>query len=252
MAAMQEVIDLGDSRYGFAHSGGITINISHTPNGLLVRYREAFGVRLQESPDQCSFQKGEHMFFAPVCRTDTRAIATEWFIRAAGAPGLEPGWIAVGTGDFFVTHAAEGRQTTLMADRFQRALFYERPEDLAAGRASKNLMTTATLYAINRYGTTRDWLDFYERFRSSEDGAAIFEDEFGETLEAFYSAFESWADDERIRLLTTAFDSCEEAAEHLKPRGGIPGVDAGFPDYRVPSEIDQDEDGIVCEGVFPR
>ena len=48
-----------------------------------------------------------------------------------------------------------------------------------------------------------------------------------------------------------AFSSCEEAARNLRLQGGRVGVDAGFPDYRVPAARDHDNDGLVCEGHIP-
>ncbi len=251
VAEIQRVIELGDRRYGLTHSGPITINISFTSTGIGERYRQAFGYRPETLPDECSFQREEHMFFTPQCRSSTDAIAKEWFTRATGVPDIEPRWIMQGTEDFFVTLAVEGREPTLTGDRFQRAVFYERPEELATGRASQNLETTAMLYAISRYGTPRNWLNFYERVAGGEDVTATFEDAFGETLDAFYVAFGDWAEAERLLLLTSAYDSCDEAARQLKPRGGTPGVDAGFPDYRVPAAADHDGDGIVCEGHLP-
>ena len=86
VAEMQRVIELGNRTYGFTHSGGITINISFTDSGVLERYKDAFGYRPDPAPDECSFQREEHMFFAPQCRTSTRAIVKEWLVRAVGRP----------------------------------------------------------------------------------------------------------------------------------------------------------------------
>lgn len=251
VAEMQRVIELGEQTYGLTHSGPITINISFTRSGVLARYKDAFGYRPEEAPDECSFQREEHMFFAPQCRSSTRAIAKEWFVRAVGTPDVSPRWITHGTFDHFLTRAVEGRYPFLSQDRFQRALFYDQPADVARDRASEDMMTAAALYAIQRYGNLRDWVGIHSRVVAGGDADAAFEEVYGDSLAEFYAAFEAWASQEKLILVTGAFDSCEEAARNLSPRGGTVGVDAGFPDYRVPTARDHDDDGLVCEGHLP-
>ena len=251
LTAMQEVIRLGNNTYGLTHSGPIVINISFTPSGVLERYKDAFGFRPDELPDECSFQEGEHMFFTPLCRTDTRAIAKEWFARAAGAATVDPSWIGEATLTHFLTKATVGKPPALDEDRSRRALFYEEPGSLKRGRGSEALKITAMLYAIQRYGVTKDWLAFYRRVVAGEDAASAFADAFDESLDEFYTAFETWADNERLLLVTSAYGSCAEAAQALRLQGGTPGVDAGYPDYRVPTERDRDGDGLVCDGYLP-
>ena len=121
---MQSVMRFGERRYQLEHSGPITINISHTPTGLLVRYRDAFGTRPETLPSECSFQRGEHMFFGPVCRNDKHAFASEWFQRAAAGGRVETAWIALGTQEYFARHYAEGEAPLLEDDRYLRVLFY--------------------------------------------------------------------------------------------------------------------------------
>ena len=134
---MREVITFGDRRYRLEHSGPITINISHTPTGLFLRYRDAFGTRPEELPDECSFQRGEHMFFTPMCRHDKHAYASEWFKRAAGGGSIETAWIALGTREYFARHYAEGEAPFLGDDRYLRVLFYQDSAGPAPGRGQR-------------------------------------------------------------------------------------------------------------------
>ena len=108
VAAMRRVVEFGEETHGLTHSGTITINISHSLNGLFSRYQEAFGERPEELPDDCSFQRGEHMFFAPLCRVDDVAYASEWFKRALGTGEVSPRWIAHAAFDYFASHYTEG------------------------------------------------------------------------------------------------------------------------------------------------
>ena len=164
---------------------------------------------------------------------------------------MSPRWIAHGTFDHFLTRAVEGRAPFLSDNRFQRALFYEQAGDVARGRASEDMMTVVALYAIQRYGDLRDWLGLYSRVVAGEDADVAFEETYGDSLAEFYPAFETWASQEKLILVSGAFDSCEEASRHLTLQGGRVGVDAGFPDYRVPAARDHDGDGLVCEGYIP-
>ena len=248
---MERVVSFGDRRYRLEHSGPITINISYTSTGLLLRYGEAFGTRPETLPDECSFQRGEHMFFAPMCRADKHAYATEWFRRATGTGGREPEWIGQGTIDYFASHYAEGEPPQLDNDRFLRVLFYEPAVTLRRGQASKNLRTLAVAYAIREHSGSRTWFDFYEGVAASPDVAAAFEEAIGLSLADFYDDFEAWADLQNRNLHAETYASCAEAGQSLRLQGGTVGLDAGFPDFRVPSEDDEDGDGLVCEGFTP-
>ena len=70
-------------------------------------------------------------------------------------------------------------------------------------------------------------------------------------LAEFYETFEEWTDQQKLILTSIAFRSCREASEHIRLRTGSVGFGQGFPDYRVPLELDEDDDGIVCEGFTP-
>ena len=248
---MEDVISFGARRYWLEHSGPITINISYTPTGLLLRYRDAFGVRPETLPDECSFQRGEHMFFTPICRADKHAFATEWFRRATGTGERQPVWIGRGTTDYFASHYAEGEAPSLIEERFLRVLFYEAPVNLRRGLASEDLMTLAAAYAIGEHGGFRNWFDLYRDIAAGADVSTTFDEELGLSLTAFYDAFEGWAEHQNRNLHADAFATCAEAGQSLDLRGGTVGVDAGFPDFRVPTEADDDGDGLVCEGFVP-
>ena len=249
---MERVVSFGNRAYRLQHSGPITINISHTPSGLFVRYRDAFGTRPEALPSECSFQRGEHMFFGPVCRRDHYAFATEWFRRATGTAGREPEWIGQGTTDYFASHYAEGERPYLDDQRFLRALFYEPAVNLRRGQASEDLQTLAVAYAIGEHGGSQKWFAFYEGVAASPDVAAAFEEAIGLSLAEFYDDFEAWAEHQNRTLHAEAYASCDEAGQSLTLQGGRVGTDAGFPDFRVPSEDDPDGDGLVCEGYLPQ
>lgn len=251
VAAMQDVIDFGLETYGITHAGEITINIAYSPQGLFVRYEDAFGEELEELPDDCSFQDGVHIFLAPKCREDKAAIAHEWFTRALGAREFNPRWMGHGIFDYLVTHYIEGEPPTLTDDRYRRAIFYERVRDIRQDRAAEDLMTVAMLYAITDYGDFDDWRRLHGGATAGLDAAAAFESIFKATLTEFYQDFEEWADHQKIILISSAYASCSEASEHLRTQLGSVGNDRGYPDYRVPLEIDDDGDGIVCEGFIP-
>ena len=248
---MQEVVEFGDRRYRLEHSGPITINISHTPTGLLVRYRDAFGTRPETLPNECSFQRGEHMFFTPVCRNNAHAFASEWFQRAAGGRSLDPAWIWRGTREYFASHYAAGEAPYLRQDRFLRILFYKDPLALRRGQASDDMMAMAVTYAINAHGGSRNWFNLYGKVAAGGGVDAAFEEEIGRSLSEFYDDFEAWAANENRNLHADAYATCEEAGQSLRLQGGTTSVDAGYPDFRVPSEDDDDGDGIVCEGFVP-
>ena len=248
---MQDVIDFALEEYGVTHSGPITLNIAFSPSGLLVRYEEEFGRRLDELPDTCSFQEGEHMFFASHCRASKVALASEWFERAVGTGDVTPTWVGHGVIDYFVNHYAHGEVPVLSEDRFRRALFYERSRDIRRDQASDDMMTLVMLYALEDYGEFADWLRFFGGTAAGLDAATAFESVFSATLAEFYEDFEEWADHQKIILFSTAFSSCLDASRSLRPQTGGIGIGAGFPDYRVPLEIDHDDDGLVCEGFVP-
>ncbi|MCY3882077.1 MAG: hypothetical protein OXG61_08160 [Chloroflexi bacterium] len=251
VAEMQRVIDFALDTYGITHTGSIVINISYSTTGLLNRYEDAFGERPEELPDDCSFQRNQHLFFAPKCRTDSRAIALEWFQRAVGSLNVTPSWIGHGLFDYLVTHYVEGNPPTLTQDRFRRTIFYERVRNIRQDRASDTLETLAMLYAITDYGDFADWRRFYGSVYAGLDPAISFESIFSTSLEEFYADFEEWADHQKIILISTAFASCLEASQHIRTQLGSVGNERGYPDYRVPLEVDDDGDGIVCEGFIP-
>ncbi|MCY4391332.1 MAG: hypothetical protein OXE43_04675 [Chloroflexi bacterium] len=248
---MQEVVRFGNRRYELEHSGPITINISHTVTGLFVRFRDAFGTRPEKLPSECSFQRGEHIFFGPACRSDEHAFATEWFRRATGSGGRGPAWVGQGTTDYFASHYVDGEAPYLEHDRFLRVIFYQNPEDLRRSQASGDLMTTAVAYAIREHGGSRTWFDLHGAIMGGADPGAAFQEALGISLLEFYDAFERWATRENADLHADAFASCAEAGQSLHLQGGTAGTDAGYPDFRVPSEVDEDGDGIVCEGFTP-
>ncbi len=245
-----DVIDFGLENYEITHTGEITINIAYSNNGLLNRYEDAFGEELEELPDDCAFQEGEHLFLASQCRGDSRAIASQWFARALGRVGVTPSWIEHGIFDYLVTHYVEGEPPVLTDDRFRRAIFYERARDIRRDQASDDLKTLAMLYAITEYGDFPDWRRFYGGVVSGLDSGGAFETVFSATLQEFYDDFEEWADHQKIILISTAFPSCLEASEHIRRQPGSVGLGFGYPDYRVPLELDDDGDGIVCEGFI--
>ena len=247
VAAVQRVIDFAFDTYGITHTGTITINIAYSNNGLLVRYEDAFGEELEELPDDCSFQEGEHLFLASRCRDNRRAIASEWFERAVGREEVTPSWIGHGIFDYLLTHYIEGDPPVLTEDRFRRVLFYERARDIRRDQASDELMTLAMLYAITDYGDFDDWLKFHGGTASGLGAEATFESIFNATLTDFYESFEEWADHQKIILISTAFASCREAAANIPRKLDPSATGRGFPDYRVPLETDHDGDGIVCE-----
>ena len=248
---VRNVINFALDTYGIAHTGTIVINISYSDNGLLNRWESAFGEELEELPDDCSFQRGQHLFFTPKCRLDRRAIATEWFERAVGRVDVTPSWVGHGIFDYLVTHFITGAPPKVTNDRFRRAVFYERVRNIRQDRASDDLETLAMLYAITDYGEFADWRRFYGSVNAGLDAGIAFESIFSTTLEEFYDDFEEWADHQKIILISTAFASCLEASQHIGQRGGSVGLGFGYPDYRVPLEIDDDGDGIVCEGFTP-
>ena len=112
-------------------------------------------------------------------------------------------------------------------------------------------MTLGVVHAVNEYGRFRDWISFYRNALAGRDAEAAFEEAFGASLPEFYDVFEAWAAGEKLVLHSAAFESCTEASRSLLVQGGRAGVDAGYPDFRVPLESDHDGDGIVCEGYSP-
>ncbi len=251
VAAMRRVVEFGEETHGLTHSGAITINISHSLNGLFSRYEEAFGERPEELPDDCSFQRGEHMFFGPLCRVDDEAYASEWFKRALGGSEVSPGWISHAAFDYFASHYTEGEVPVLTENRFRRALFYERANSIRRDEASDDMMTLVMLYAISDYGDYGDYSDWIRLYRSTLAGLeadVAFESVFELPLSQFYTEFEEWAAVQRIVIISTAFHSCTEASLHIRTQIGSVGAGRGYPDYRVPLELDEDGDGIVCEG----
>ena len=251
VAEMRGVIAFAREHFELTHRGPITINISHTVGGLLVRHEEAFGEGLTTLPSECSFQQGEHMFFAPACRADERAIAREWIIRATDLPHVTPRWAGVATAEYYLAYYLGESAPTLRDDPFRRVLFYEEAADFRAGRSSDEMMTAAMLYAIHSYGSIEDWLEFYEDVTGGREENAAFEAAFGVSLPRFHADFEEWAARQHAILHTTAYGSCLEASRHISPRTLRKG--GGFPDYSVPLEWDDDGNGYVCEeySAFP-
>lgn len=246
LAMMRSVIADGSGRLGFTHQGPITINIAHTPRGLLARYRDAFGETLEELPDECSFQRGEHIFLAPQCRSDRDAIQREWIIRAVRSPYLSANWVGVATAEYYHHWYRHGRPPTVRDDRYRSAVFHEPATDFREGRAHDDLMTAAALYAIESYGAFEDWRTFYHEVRDGVEAHTAFEAAFGVPLARFYADFEAWAAREQSNMIALAYGSCREAARYIVPRSFADG--GGFPDFRVPLAFDDDGDGYVCEG----
>ncbi len=249
VAEVQRVIKFALDTYEITHTGTIVINVAYTTNGLLNRYKDAFGEELEELPDDCSFQRGPHLFLAPKCRENKRAIASAWFQYAVGRVDVTPSWIEHGIFDYLVTHYVKGAPPALTDDRFRRAIFYERARNIRQDRASDDMETLAMLYAITDYGDFPDWRRLYGSAAAGLDAGIAFESIFSATLQEFYEDFEEWADHQQIILISTAFASCLEASEHIRRQAGLVGI--GYPDYRVPLEIDDNGDGIVCEGFTP-
>ena len=245
VAEMRRVIAYAGTNLGLTHEGPITINIAHTPGGLLVRYREAFGEALGELPDACSFQRGRHIFIGPGCRTDPAAIAREWVAHAVQAHYVSARWVGVGTFEYYWALYQRGAPPSVRDDRYRSAVFHEPAADFRAGGAHEDLMAAAAMYAVDSYGTFEDWLAFYQDLR---DGAAVhtaFEAAFGVSLQQLYADFEAWAVRQQATMRALAYGSCREAARYIVPRSFANG--GGFPDYRVPLEFDADGDGYVCE-----
>jgi len=248
-AIMTGVIKFAWETYGFTHQGGITIHISHSNNGILIRYESVFGERPAELPDECSFQRGEHMFFTPRCRVDAEAYAREWFARVLEPGAVEPAWIERGTLEYVPLHYAE-EPPLLSDDRYRRAIFFENPRDLRRGVASEAMQATGMLYGIGVYGDIKDWFQLYDRLLLGHDANSAFEDVYAATLPEFYSAFEEWVEHQKLVLIASSFPSCVEASQSLRAQRGSVGRGSGFPDYRVPLEVDDDGDGIVCEDAY--
>ena len=248
-AILTSVIKFAWETYGFTHRGGITIHISHSNNGVLVRYQEVFGERPAMLPDECSFQRDEHMFFTPRCREDEGAYAREWFARVLEPGDIEPSWIEHATLDYVPLHYAE-IPPMLSDDRFRRAVFYENPRDLRRGRASENMQTMGMLYAIDVYGDIKDWFQFYDQLLLGQEASRAFEGVFSATLPEFYGSFEEWVEHQKLVLIASSFPSCVEASQSLRAQRGSVGRGSGFPDYRVPLAVDDDGDGIVCEDAY--
>lgn len=247
---MQAVIDFALEEYGITHTGNITLHISHSQNGLALRYQEVFEREPEEVPDTCTYQEGEHIFIGPGCRSDKVALASEWFNRAVGTGEVTPTWIGHGVRDYFANHYATGDVPEITEDRFRRAIFYERSRTIRQDRASDDMKTLVMLYALQDYGEFADWLRFYGGTAAGLDADAAFQSVFNATLAEFYNDFEEWADHQQIILFSTAFSSCLEASRSIRPQGDASGTGSGFPDYRVPLEPDHDEDGLVCEGFI--
>ena len=241
---MRRVITYARANLGLTHQGPITINIAHTVGGLNVRYREAFGEPLETLPSECSFQRGEHIFIGPACRTDTSAIAREWFLRAVQTHYASARWAGVATFEYYWNLYARGA-ANLRDDRYRSAIFHQPPSSFREGRAHEDLMTAAALFAIESYGTIDDWLTFYDDLMDGAELHSAFEAAFGVSLLRFYVDFEEWAERQRTILLSVAYASCQEAARYVRPRAADEG--GGFADFHVPLEWDHDGDGYVCE-----
>lgn len=242
---MRKVITYARTNLGLTHQGPITINIAHTLGGLHVRYREAFGEPLDTLPSECSFQRGEHIFIGPSCRTDTAAIAREWFRRAVETLYVSARWAGVATFEYYWNLYARGEPPSLRDDRYRSAIFHEPATNFRKGRAHEDLMTAAALFAIDSYGTFEDWLAFYDDLMEGAEMHTAFEDAFGVSITRFYVDFEEWAERQRTILLSVAYASCQEAARYVRPRPADEG--GGFADFHVPLEWDHDGDGYVCE-----
>jgi len=249
---LRRVISYARTNLGLTHEGRITVNIAYQDAGLLLRYRDAFGEELAELPDTCSFQRGTHLFFTPQCRTNTEAIAHEWFEYAVQTPYLRARWVGVATLDYYWSLYQTGEAPTLRQDRYRSAVFHQAAGAFKEGRGHEDLMAAAALFAVESYGTWGDWVGFYEEVREGAEVHAAFEGAFGVSLVRFYADFEEWAEWQRTVMLATAYKSCEEASRFLRPRRPTEG--GGFADYHVPLEWDHDGDGYVCEeyGLFHR
>ena len=245
-AEMREVIKDAKTQFGLTHEGPITINIAYTLGGLGVRYREAFGETLEELPSTCSFQRGQHIFIGPECRTDETVIAREWFVRAVKVPYLSTRWVGVAMFEYYWYWYINGEPPSVRDDRYRSAIFHEPATDFREGRAHDDLMAAAALFAIESYGTFEDWLVFYNDILGGAETGAAFEAAFGIELVRFYGEFEAWAARQRANMLSLAYGSCREAAQFIAARSAEDG--GGFPDFRVPLEFDHDADGYVCEG----
>ena len=246
---MQAVVDFALEEYGIAHTGEITINIApldERPRAALPGACSGGGSRSCRTT--CSFQEGAHLFIGPQCRSNKVAYASEWFARAVGTGEVRPTWVGHGVRDYFANHYAHGEVPEITEDRFRRALFYERPRTIRQDQASDDLKTLVMLYALEEYGEFADWLRFYGSTAAGLDAGAAFESVFEATLAEFYDDFEEWANHQKLVLFSTAFSSCLEASRNIRLQGDPSGHSAGYPDYRVPLEIDHDDDGIVCEG----
>ena len=245
-AEVRSVIEYARTNLGLTHEGPITINISHSLSGLKVRYKEAFGEALDVLPSECSFQRGEHLFFGPACRGKAEVIAREWFIRATRAHHVSARWAGVATVDYYWTRYQLGEPPSLQDPRYLSAVFWEPATDFRAGRGSDALMAAAALYAVESYGTFEDWLGFYSALLSGAEVHSAFKAALGVDLLRFYSDFEAWATQQKTFMLALAYRSCSEAARHTTARRLDEG--GGFPHYKVPLEVDDDGDGYVCEG----
>ncbi|MCY3882078.1 MAG: hypothetical protein OXG61_08165 [Chloroflexi bacterium] len=245
VAEMRKVIAYARTNFGLTHEGPITINISHTEGGIKVRYRDAFGEELAELPKECGFQRGEHMFFGPSCRTDPDVIAREWFRRATQADYVSVRWLGVATFEYYWTWYRTGEPPTVRDDRYRSAIYHQEATALREGRGHEDLMAAAALFALERYGTEGSWLSHYEELLEGVEIHTAFQEWFGVSLLRFYQDFETWAARERTEMLALAYGSCREAAQYIAPRAFDDG--GGFPDYRVPLEYDHDGDGYVCE-----
>ncbi|MXW26077.1 MAG: hypothetical protein F4Z77_07305, partial [Dehalococcoidia bacterium] len=242
---MRKVITYARTNLGLTHEGPITINVAYVVQGLNLRYRDAFGVELEERPSDCAFQQGSHMFFGPSCRGDAEEIARQWFIRATQRDFVSVRWLGVATFEYYWTWYRTGKPPTVRDDRYRSAIYHQEATALRQGRGHDDLMTAGALFALERYGTEESWVALY---RDLLDGAEIhtaFEEWFGVSLLRFYQDFEAWAAQERTEMLALAYGSCREASRYIEPRLFEEG--GGFPDYRVPLEYDHDGDGYVCE-----
>ena len=245
VAEMRKVIAYADTNLGLTHQGPITINISHTPGGLRVRYEEAFDEALEELPDECSFQRGGHLFFGPRCQRDPVAVAREWIAHAVQAPYVSARWVGVATVEYYWTLYQRGTPPTVRDDRYRSAIFHEPATDFRAGRAHEDMMGAAAFYAVEAYGTYEDWVALYRDVRGGAEVQTAFEAAFGVSLQQLYTDFEAWAGREQATMRALAYGSCREAARYIVPRSFAGG--GGFPDFRVPLEFDADDDGYVCE-----
>ncbi len=243
---MRRVITFARTEMGLTHRGPITINVAYTVGGLFARYEDAFGEALEELPSECAFQRGEHLFFGPRCRSNKTVIALEWFIRAVGAPYVSSRWAGVATLDYYWRWYQRGEPPILREDRYHRALFYEQASDLRGNQASDAMMAVGMLYAIDSYGSLEDWRAFYDRLLDGGDLHTSFAEAFGVSLLRFHADFEAWAAQQKTILTNTAYRTCLEAIRYIRPRTAEEG--GGIADFHVPLEYDDDGDGYVCQG----